>query len=120
MFCQRFISMGVKVLAKLNTFIVALCKAKKKMQCIVLIVHCFHPLIGEEHWGLLLILYIKVEVTFIRNKHYILVINLTIMLQRKPLVLSQSLRNQIITFHIKPITPLRKTKNLSEDSRGTS
>ena len=39
MFSQTFISIGVKGLAKLNTFIVALCIAKKKMQYIVLIVH---------------------------------------------------------------------------------
>ena len=43
---------------------------------------------------------------------YILVINITMMLQRKPLELSQSLRNQIIPFHIKPMTPLRKDKKL--------
>ena len=36
----------------------------------------------------------------------------TMMLQRKPLETSQSLRNQIIPFHIKPMTPLRKDKKL--------
>ena len=110
MFSRKFISMGVKDLAILNTFIAVLCIAKKKMQYIVLIVHCFHPLISKEHWGLLLILDIKVRTTFIRNKHYILVINITRMLQRKPLELSQSFRNQIIPFHIKPMAPLRKDK----------
>ena len=45
-------------------------------------------------------------------KHYIFVINIMMMLQRKPLELSQSLRNQIIPFHIKPMTPLRKDKKL--------
>ena len=84
MFSQKFISMGVKGLAKLS----------------------------EEHWGLLLILATKVGITFMRNKHYILVINITMMLQRKPLQLSQSLRNQIIPFHIKLIVPFRKDKNL--------
>ena len=79
--------MGVKGLAKLSIFIAASCIAKKKMQCTVLIVHCFHPLISEEHWGLLLLLDIKVGITFMRNKHYILVINITMMLQRKPLEL---------------------------------
>ena len=39
--------------------------------------HCFHPLISEEHWGLLLILDIGVGITFTRNKHDILVINIT-------------------------------------------
>ena len=39
--------------------------------------HCFHPLISEEHWGLLLILDIGAGITFTRNKHYILVINIT-------------------------------------------
>ena len=52
MFSQKLFSMGVKGLAKLNTCIVALCIAKKKMQYIVLVVHCFYPLISEEHWGL--------------------------------------------------------------------
>ena len=47
----------------------------------------------------------KVGITFTRNRHYMLVINITMMLQRKPLELSQSLRNQIIPFHIKPMTP---------------
>ena len=110
MFSRKFISMGVKGLAKLNTFIAALCIARKKMQYIVLIVHCFHPLISEEHWGLLLILDIKVGITFMKNKHYILVINITMMLQRKPLELSKSLRNQIIPFCIKPMIALRKDK----------
>ena len=105
MFSHKFISMGIKGLAKLNTFIVALCIADKKMQYIVLIVHCFLSLISEEHWGLLLILDRKFGITFMRNKHYIIVINITMMLQRKSLELSQSLRNQIIPFHIKPMTP---------------
>ena len=39
--------------------------------------HCFHPLISEEHWGLLLILDIGAGITFTRNKHYMLVINIT-------------------------------------------
>ena len=65
----------------INTFIVTLHIGKKKMQYIVLIVHCFHPLISEEQWGRLLILDIKVGITFTRNKHYILVINITMMLQ---------------------------------------
>ena len=39
--------------------------------------HCFHPLISEEHWGLLLILDIGAGITFTRNKHYVLVINIT-------------------------------------------
>ena len=51
------------------------------MQYIVLIVNCFNPLISEEQWGLLLILDIKVGITFTRKKHYILVINITMMLQ---------------------------------------
>ena len=43
---------------------------------------------------------------------YILVINITMMLQRKPLELSQSLRNQIIPFCIKPMIALREDKKL--------
>ena len=120
MFSRKFISMCVKALAKLTTFIVALCIAKQNMQYIVLIVHCFHPLITEEAWGLLLILDIKVGITFMRNKEYVLVMNITIMLQRKPLELSQSLRNQITPFHIKSMYPKGNIKDLSKDSWSTS
>ena len=112
MFSRMFISMGVKGLGKFNTFITTLCIARKKMQYIVLIVHRFHRLISKEHWGLLLILDIKVGITFMKSKHYILVINITMMLQRKPLEVSQSLRNQIILFRIKPMIALRKDKKL--------
>ena len=100
------------VFPKLNTFIVALRMEKKKMQFIVLIVHYFHSLISEEHWDLLLILDIKVRITLTRNKHFVLVINITIVLHRKPLKLPQSLKNQITPFHINPMTPLRKSKKL--------
>ena len=72
--------MGVKGLAKCS-FVYC----KRKDAVIILIMHCFHPLISEEHWGLLLILDIKVEITFMGNKYYILVINMTMMLQTKPL-----------------------------------
>ena len=65
----------------INTFILTLCIGKEKMQYIVLIVHCFHQLISEEQWGLLLILDIKVRITFTRSKHYILMIKITMMLQ---------------------------------------
>ena len=44
MFSQKFVSMGVKGLAKLNAFIVSLYIAKKKMQYTVLTVHYFHLL----------------------------------------------------------------------------
>ena len=54
--------------------------SKKDIQYIILIVHCF-----QEHWGLLLTLDMKVGITFMRNKNYTLVANITMMLQREPL-----------------------------------
>ena len=56
MFSQKFISRGVKGLAKLNIFIIALYIEKKKMQYIALNKRCFHPVISEERQGLSLIL----------------------------------------------------------------
>ena len=54
--------------------------SKKDIQYIILFVHCF-----QEHRGLLLILDMKVGITFMRNKNYTLVANIKMMLQREPL-----------------------------------
>ena len=45
--------------------------SKKEDAVYCIIVHCFHTMISEEHWGLLLILDIKVGITFMKNKHCI-------------------------------------------------
>ena len=80
---------------KLMTFIIALYiakkKRKKKTQSVVLIVHCVHPHRRGEYLGLLDIKFAKIFIRkyssriFIVMFFTILVKNITIMLQTKPL-----------------------------------
>ena len=82
------------------------------MQFIVLIVHYFHSLISEEHWDLLLILDIKVRITLTRNKHFVLVINITIVLHRKPLKLPQKFEEPNNTIPHQPNDTLKEKQKI--------
>lgn len=105
--------MGVKGLAKCS-FVYC----KRKDAVIILIMHCFHPLISEEHW---LGSFVNTghkgwnnihgkQILHIGNKHDYDASN-------EAFELPQSLSNQIIRSHIKPITPLRKNKKVEALTR---